>query len=94
MAWAGFSSIEMALSVWRTSLTARRVRALGQLGVQLGFVAMQQEADVGKALGGQRHGGHDHGRAVIPAHGVDRNDYGVEARGAIGSCSGAPPVQG
>ena len=60
----------------------RRARRLRQLGVDLRLVAMQQEANSGGSPLGQvaGDGGDDHGRAMVAAHGVDR-DYGGVSQG-------------
>ena len=77
-AWAGFSSMAMTLSVWRTSRRRRPARQPGQLGADRRLVAVQQEAHALAAVApAQRDAGDDDGRPVVAAHGVDGNHAGI-----------------
>ena len=72
---AGFSSLVMRWSVWRTSLSARTAARLGQFRRDGGLVAMQQETHLAsrQPLQGEFGAGHGYGRAMIPAHRIDRD---------------------
>ena len=70
MAWLGFSSMEMARSVWRTSVTSFSLGCASSSGVDERLVAEHQEAEAGMALQGQSRARNHDGRTMVarPSH--------------------------